>query len=176
MKTRAKVSSSRSNERIWKSSARPKGSGNWIAWGKSVREPEIQTANPEARSSTINHMACILYVLFQDVETGFHSVPLNPFVFFFELNPSKVLVDITWYNNCWDNWKNRHLPSGNVTWLLKRVHLVCRFTYYKRWLSIAVYATRGYTWSCFSNIQLRGKWQEHSPDHWDNPLQIIMRI
>ena len=38
---------------------------------------------------------CILYVLFQDVETGFHSVPLNAFVFFFELHPSKVLVDIT---------------------------------------------------------------------------------
>ena len=45
------------------------------------------------------------------------------------------------------------------TWLWKRVHLVCRFTYDKWWLSLAVYATRGYIWSCFSNIQLRGKWQ-----------------
>ena len=71
----------------------------------AVKEPEIQTANPEARSSTIIWHAvstlykmvyqCILYVRFQDIKNGFHSVPLNPFVFFFELNPSKVLVDKT---------------------------------------------------------------------------------
>ena len=46
---------------------------------------------------------CILYVLFQDVETGFHSVPLNAFVFFFGLNPSKVLVDITIVDKSWKN-------------------------------------------------------------------------
>ena len=109
MKTRTKISSSRSNERIWKSSARPKRSGNWIEWGKSVREPEIQTANPEARSSTYGMQfqhykmvyQCILYVLFQDIEKGFHSVPLNPFVFWFELNPSKVLVDRTIVDKSW---------------------------------------------------------------------------
>ena len=44
---------------------------------------------------------CILYVLFQDIETGFHSVLQNPFVFFFELNPSKVLVDITIVDKSW---------------------------------------------------------------------------
>ena len=108
MKTRAKISSSWSNERIWKSSARPKRSGNWIEWRKSVREPKIQTANPEARSFTYGMQfqhntvyQCILCVLFQDIENGFHSVPLNPFVFFFELNPSKVLVDITIVDKRW---------------------------------------------------------------------------
>ena len=60
-----------------------------------------------------NHMACsqhykmvyqcILYVFFQDIEKGFHSVPLNPFVFFFELNPSKVLADITIVDKSWKN-------------------------------------------------------------------------
>ena len=49
---------------------------------------------------------CILYVLFQDIENGFHSVPLNPFVFFFELNPSKVLVDKTDITIVDKSWKN----------------------------------------------------------------------
>jgi hypothetical protein len=113
MKTRAKISSSRSNERIWKSLARPKRSGNWIEWRKSVEiQPEIQTANPEARYPQSYGMQfqhykmvyqCILYVFFQDIEKGFHSVPLNPFVFFFELNPSKVLADITIVDKSWKN-------------------------------------------------------------------------
>ena len=46
---------------------------------------------------------CILYVLFQDIEKGVHSVRLNPFVFFFELNPSKVLADITIVDKSWKN-------------------------------------------------------------------------
>ncbi len=88
MKTRAKISSSRSSERTWNPN----------------RKSRSKIIHPQSNGMQFQHKMvyqCILYVLFQDIENGFHSVPLNPFVFFFDLNPSKVLVDKTWYNDCW---------------------------------------------------------------------------
>ena len=108
MKTRAKISSSRSNESESRQHA-PRdletGSNGGNLSGNLKSKPQtLKQDRPQPYGMQFQHKMvyqCILYVLFQDVETGFHSVPLNPFVFFFELNPSKVLVDKTWYNDCW---------------------------------------------------------------------------
>ena len=74
-------------------------------WKNLKSKPQIlKQDHPQSYGMQFQHKMvyqCILYVLFQDVETGFHSVPLNPFVFFFGLNPSKVLVDITIVDKSW---------------------------------------------------------------------------
>ena len=74
-------------------------------WKNLKSKPQIlKQDHPQSYGMQFQHKMvyqCILYVLFQDVETGFHSVPLNAFVFFFGLNPSKVLVDITIVDKSW---------------------------------------------------------------------------
>ena len=82
------------------------GSNGGNLLGNLKSKPRIlKQDHPQSYGMQFQHYKmvyqCILYVLFQDIETGFHSVPLNPFVFFFELNPSKVLVDITIVEKSW---------------------------------------------------------------------------
>ena len=75
-------------------------------WKNLKSKPQIlKQDHPQSYGMQFQHYKmvyqCILYVLFQDIETGFHSVLQNPFVFFFGLNPSKVLVDITIVDKSW---------------------------------------------------------------------------
>ena len=84
------------------------GSNGGNLSGNLKSKPQIlKQDHPQSYGMQFQHYnmvyQCILYVLFQDIETGFHSVPLNPFVFFFELNPSKVLADITIVDKSWKN-------------------------------------------------------------------------
>ena len=76
------------------------GSNGGNLSGNLKSKPQIlKQDHPQSYGMQFQHYKmvyqCILYALFQDIENGFHGVPLNPFVFFFELNPSKVLVDMT---------------------------------------------------------------------------------
>ena len=84
------------------------GSNGGNLSGNLKSKPQILKQNhPQPYGMQFQHYnmvyQCIIYVPFQDIEKGFHNVPLNPFVFFFELNPAKVLVDITIVDRSWKN-------------------------------------------------------------------------